>query len=404
MNKTAAIAIAAALLVAGIGAYVVTQGDDGGGHRPDTAGQQVVDAVGRTVTVPDTLEGGIVTVGSTGPLRFLSCFDVYDLVIEVDEGDVKDRKNGRAYSYAYPYDKLTRYHADNALEAGTAEAIGNLNPSLVIIQESVWNGYMANCVALSSKCTVAVIKAQDLAVMWDDGYKLSKDLVDTFNLLGTLLGKEGRAAEVIGSIESILADIRSLTGVSTEDVYVAGVTISGSNALNATFPIYLPLSLVGGVNAYKDDVIPGRVVVNHDKFSNMDIDLVVIDPSSSDKIAEQDSQLVLEYLYKRNGGDPADRVRLYVTVPIVWDSINYDCVLASAYYMAHILYGVLTHDEVVERIGGVFAAFYGEEGENVFKDMSDFFVQKSAENGAELPLLGEVEIVHEGGAYRIVAA
>ncbi|MCL2145781.1 MAG: hypothetical protein FWH45_01185, partial [Methanomassiliicoccaceae archaeon] len=268
-NKIFAVAVVAVLAVATVGAYIVTQNNGEGGDRPDTAGQQVIDAVGRVVTVPDTLENGIVTVGSSGPLRFLSCFDVYDLIIEVDEGDIKDQKNGRAYSYAYPYDKLTRYHADNALESGTTEAIGNLGPSLVIIQENIWNSYRANCTALASKCTVAVIKTQDMATMWDSGYGLSKDMKDTFNLLGTLLGKEERAAEIIGGIESIIKDIRSLTGSSSKSVYVAGVTINGSNTLNTTFPVYMPLSLIGGNNAYKGNLTPGRVTINVENFSKM---------------------------------------------------------------------------------------------------------------------------------------
>ncbi|MDR2698533.1 MAG: ABC transporter substrate-binding protein [Candidatus Methanoplasma sp.] len=404
--KITAAAVVVVLAVAAVGIYAVARdGGSGDDTRPDTAGQQVVDAVGRTVTVPDTLKGGIVTVGSSGPLRFLSCFDVYDLIVEVDNGDVTDNKNGRAYSYAYPYDKLTRYHADNALESGTAESIGNLNPSLVIVQESVWNSYTDNCRVLASRCSLAVIKAQNMANMSDDNYGLSADLKDTFSLLGTLLGKEDRAAEIIKGIESILGDLRSLIGESTDNVYVAGVTINGSNTLNTTFPVYVPLSLIGGSNAYKGGSSANRITLNIEEFTKMAIDVIVIDPSSSDKMAEQDSQHVLEYLYKKNNNGTADDdVRLYVTVPIVWDSINYDCSLASAYYLSHLLYGTLTPGEVAERIDNIFAVFYGDRGSGVFEDMSEFFVQKSAANNAELPLLEEVLIKLENGTYRITAA
>ena len=405
-NKIIAVAAVVILAVAAVGVYAVISDDSSKNDvRPNTAGQMVTDAVGRTVTVPDTLSNGIVTIGSSGPLRFLSCFDVYGLVIEVDKGDVTDNKNGRAYSYAYAYDNLTRYHTDNALESGTAEDIGNLNPSLVIVQESVWTSYTDNCMVLASRCTLAVIKAQSMTTMWNDDYGLSGDMKDTFNLLGTLLGKKDKAAEIITGIESILKDIRSLAGASSKNVYVAGVTISGSNTLNTTFPVYMPLSLIDGNNAYNGTSTASRVTLNVEDFSKMNIDLVVIDPSSSDKMIEQDSQLVLQYLYKLNNNSTAgDDVRMYITVPIVWDSINYDCALASAYYLSYLLYGTLSHDDVLKKINNIFTAFYGSKGKNVLEDMSKFFVQKSSANNVELPLLEEVTIKLVNGTYYVVAA
>ena len=399
-TKIITIAVVAVLAASAVGVYLITQSDKDQTH-PNTAGQKVTDAVGRTVTVPDTLKNGIVTVGSSGPLRFLSCFDVYNLVIETDKGDVTDSKNGRAYSYAYAYDKLEKHHPDNALESGTAEAIGNLNPSLIVVQESVWNNFIDNCRVLASKCTLIVIKGQSMTTMWDSNYKLSADLTNTFRLLGTVLGKEARAAEIISGIESILSDLRSLKGQSPLDVYVAGVTINGSNTLNTTFPIYMPLTLIEGKNAYKGTSTDSRIVLRIEDFAAMNIDRVVIDPSSSDKMAEQDSQLVLENLYKRS---PGNQPKIYVTVPIVWDSINYDCALASAYYLTYLLYGTLTHSQVVEKINKIFTTFYGNNGTKVFSGMTEFFKQKSSANNVELPLLEEVKIKQEGGKYYIVAA
>ena len=403
-SKIIVIVIVAAVVLAAVGVFIITQNDGSDDNRPNTAGQKVTDAVGRTVTVPETLENGIVTVGSSGPLRFVSCFDVFDLIVEVDKGDVTDSKNGRAYSYAYQYDSLTRYHADNALESGTTESIGNLNPSLIIVQESVWNNFTENCNVLASKCTLVVIKSQSMTTMWDTNYGLSKDMEDTFNLLGTLLGKEKRATEIINGIESILKDIRSLKGTSSDNVYVAGVTINGSNTLNTTFPVYMPLTLIGGNNAYNGGSTDSRVTMNVEAFTSMDIDMMVIDPSSSDKMIEQDSQNVLKYIYGlNNNANSDDDVALYVTVPIVWDSINYDCSLASAYYITHLLYNTLTHDEVVEKINNIFTVFYGDDGENVLEDMSKFFVNKSSANNVELPLLEEVKITIKDGKYYVTA-
>jgi iron complex transport system substrate-binding protein len=241
--------------------------------------------------------------------------------------------------------------------------------------------------------------------MLDEEGKLSSDIRNTFELLGKALGKEERATEIIGGIESIIGDLKSLTGTSADNIYVAGVTIQGSNTLNTTFPIYVPLSLINGNNAYKGEQVASKVTLNIEDFTKMDIQKVVIDPSSSDKIREQDSQRVLEYLYKLNANSSnADRIRLYITVPSIWDGINYDSSLASAYYLAYLQYGTLAHDQLKEKIDNIFTTFYGDNGKNVFDDMTKFFEGKSATNSVEMPLLGEVFITLENGTYNLVAA
>ena len=402
--KIIAIILVAILGVAAVGVYVVTNDGEKDDYRPDTAGQQVIDAAGRTVTVPDTLENGIVTIGSSGPLRFLSCFDVFDLVIETDKGDVTDNRNGRAYSYAYPYYNLTEFHADNALESGTVESIAKKDPSLVIVQESVWTNYKENCETLSTKCTLIVIKGQSMTTMWDGNYDLSKDMKDTFNLIGTMLGKEDRAKELINGIGDILKDIRKYSKTSNDNVYIAGVTINGSNTFNTTFPTYMPLNLIGGKNAFTEPTTDSRVTINIEKFANMNIDIIAIDPSSSDKMAEVESQLALEYVYGINNDNNANNdIKIYITVPIVWDSINYDCALASAYYLSYLLYGGMTHDQVIEKIDNIFEVFYGDNGSNVLDDMSEFFVKKSSDNNVEMPILEEVVVTKINGKYFISA-
>ncbi len=131
----------------------------------------------------------------------------------------------------------------------------------------------------------------------------------------------------------------------------------------------------------------------------MDIDMILIDPSSSDKISVQDSQLVMKNIYDQGASAP----KMYITVPIVWDSINYDCALASAYVVAYLNYGGFTEEQLREKVNNVFTVFYGDHGANVLKDMSDFFVGKSTANGQVMPLFKEVTIEHDS-EYKFVAA
>ena len=243
--------------------------------EPQPVTQYVTDALGRTMEVPASLDGGIITIGSTGPLRFASMFGVYDKVIEVDKGDVTDNKNGRAYSYADRYDGLsvdTQTHPDNKLESATVESIAKKNPSLIITSESVWNNYSENFKLLADRFTVVVLKNQQMQYMSEADGSLSDFMVFNIDMLGKIFRMEDRAEELISGIESVIADIASLSGSSDEKVYVAGVTISGSNTLNTTFPIYLPFVLNGVENAYDGGSTENKVVINVEEFARMDID------------------------------------------------------------------------------------------------------------------------------------
>ncbi len=369
-----------------------------------SAGAAVLtDAAGRTVAIPENLDNGIITIGGTGPLRFLSIFDLFDKVIEVDKGDVTDSKNGRAYSYAYPYDSFgpEKYHPDNKLESETVERIGQKSPSLIITQKRVYDKYTDHFDLLGEQFPLIVIPNQSMTDLWNDQYELQDWYVEAVNLIGSATKKEDRAKEHIQDVNAILADIRSLTGESDKRVYVAGLTWQGSNELTTTFPSYLPLMLTGAINAHGGDE-KSRVVMDPEAVTGIDMDYMVIDPSSSNKLSTPNSQLIMEWLYKRNNdNDPSNDIRLFATLPMVWDHANYDCVLAGAYFLNHLVYNTLSIEEVEAKIQNVFEAYYGENGRNVLGGMKLFFQGKSSAYGVELPLLRELKIVQADDKYVI---
>lgn len=407
-NKVLAIIAAIIVVAAGVGLYIATGDRNNGGDSP-SGGDTVTDALGREVIIPDNLDNGIVVLGSSGPLRFISMFDVFKHIIEIDKGDITDSKNGRGYSYAYPYDTFdveTQSHADNALDASTAEKIGNKNPSLIVTVAGVWNKDLSNFESLSKKCTILVLFAPNMKTMTEEDGTVAKYISDNITMLGKVFKQESRATELIKGLNSTLDDIKSLSGDAKKSVYVAGVTISGSNSLDTTFPKYMPFDITGVTNAYNGTSTENKVVLNVETITKMKMDMIVIDPSSSDQInGNEASQHVLEYIYGiNNDADKTNDIPLYITVPIVWDHINYDGVLASSYCLDYLVYGTLTLDQLKEKINNIFTLFYGEHGKNVFADMSEFFDGKSAANGQGMPLLSEVVIVKNASGYALKAA
>jgi len=398
-KKLLAIGIIAILAVASIGIYIATSDSSNNDDRDRGETRTVVDAKGRSVEVPAVIDDGIVTIGSNGPLRFLSSFGVYDKVIEVDRGDVRDAKNGRAYSYAFDYSNLP-FHPDNALSAADAERIGNLKPDLVVTNVAIWNNNLVNFEILEKACAIIVINDQEMTFVEENG-NLAKYLESIYTILGKALGKEARANEMISNVKSIISDLKSISGTSNDKVYVAGLTINGSNTFNTTFQHYLPFILTGVTNAFVDTSNPTaiRSTVEPERFSTLGIDRIFIDPSSSDKISDTSSQLALENLYGRIKG--GEDIRIYITIPIVWDSINYDSMFAAAYCTAYYMFNSLSLEETEAKINGIFEMYYGDAGSEVFKSMKQFFDGKSSAFGVEMPILQEVEITLESGNYRI---
>ncbi|MBO7410242.1 MAG: ABC transporter substrate-binding protein [Candidatus Methanomethylophilaceae archaeon] len=399
MQSNVIVAIAAVVIIAaaGVGVFMLTNDDK------DKTDGDVTDALDRQVKIPANLDNGIVTIGNAGPLRYASMFDIADKVIEVDKGDITDNKNGRAYSYAYPYDKMsvdTQSHPDGALEAATVESIAKKEPSLIITNVSKWNQAAANFEILEKSCTIVVLKDQEMKFMTGDDGKLADYNTFNINLLGKVFKMEDRAKEIIDGINGIITDIASLKGPSDKKIYVAGVTISGSNQLTTTFPNYIPFDLTGSINAYTGDKSPNKVDLTVETFSNMAMDMIIIDPSSADKIGETNSQGAMNYLYGLGASAP----KMYITVPIVWDSINYDCALASAYVVNYLNYGTLNEAQLTAKINNIFTVFYGDHGANVLTDMKTFFTGKCDDNGQVMPLFKEVTIQQVGETYKFVEA
>ena len=391
----------AVVLLSGCGYYALFGHTDGG---VDYGSDRVIDGAGRPVKIPESLDNGIVTVDTSGPLRFLSVFGLQSKVVETDEND-SESFGGRAFSYVYDLSGV-RTHPNRTLSAETVESIAALHPSLVLMGKSIYDQYTGLAELLARSVTVMVIPSQSHSVFCEDGHA-AQWYRDCISMYGRILRMEDRAAAHLAAVDAILKDIASLTGTDPGTTYAAGTTYRGSNGLNTTFPVYLPLSLTGGINAYTGHPTADKVTLDTEDAVRFirSADRIILDPSSVDKLWTTESQTVLKELHRiNNNGDPADDVPIYVGVPIVSCHTNYDCVLAASYYLLHLQYGTLTHDQAEKKMAEVLDAFYGDAGDGVFGRMCAYFYALCSKNGADLPLLHQVKTVRAGGVYSLVPA
>lgn len=403
-TKLVAVCLVAIIVVAGAAIVFTWNSDDVKGNE---SSDTVKDMAGRSVEIPDNLDRGIVTFGSVDPLRFVSYFNLNEKVIEVDDGDVTDNKNGRAYSYAYDYDKLTKVHSDNAITSEDVERVANLQPSLVIVGGNVYANYADMVNILAKAVPVFVLKSMSTsAAYWDPAtYKLNDDFTQQITQLGIVLKETDRAKELISGFNKYLQELKSMIGTTDEKIITSGLTISGSNPLNVTFPFYAPLEVNGVSNVYNQSK-DTKVELDVETVAKLNMTMMLIDPSSSDKIiGNNSSQLVMDYIYGvNNDADPSNDISMYTVLPIMWDGCNWDVSLVGSFYISYLLYDSMSQKDVMNKMNEIFEFFYGSDGSSVISDMSQFFNEKSSKNGVELPLFSQVEIVKNAGGYTFSVA
>lgn len=360
----------------------------GGGSDQQTTG--VMDAAGRPVEIPESLDDGIVTVG-VDALRFVSYFNLDEKVVMVDLRDKDAVQGGKAYQQAYGYntnDNITS-HSQNALYGQDVEDIENLGPSLVVVSRSVYASHEVNCEILSRVVPLVVIYELSEDSFMTDDYTLTDEFVSQIELLGMVLQKGDRAQELIEGINGFFAHIRGLVEDynSTEAVYLAGTAVSGPKTLDWTVGNFASLELVGGINAYTESTSPVAVGLGPEKVNTLDFDIVFVDPTSYNMIeGSKDSTDVL-------AGFSDSGVDIHVMIPYFWFGCNFDNVIANAYYLAYVLYdGIYNQTAMLGYINDVYEFFYGEDGAEVFTKMDAFFTNATV----SLPLLTQVEVVGTG--------
>ena len=393
-KTTAAVAVIAIVVVA-VAAYAISGWNGGSGTDDgDTGIETVIDSAGRTVQIPDSLDNGIVVIGSSqSPLRMLSMFDTYDLIIEVDQNEVNNPLNGRGYAFAYDFTGM-RYHASNVLEGSTVQSIGESDPSLIIVSDKVYASYSANVELLAQYYPTYVINV-DLDI-WDGSLGgISDEMADAITTLGALLGQEDRAGELVDGIDSIVKDIRNLVGESDLQAFLAGSNYNGTNTLNTTLAHYQPFEIAGINNAYKGNET-GTIEIPAAQIGKLDIDIVFLDPSTAEKYSDPTSQAVMKYLYEND-------IEIRCGFPVMGFGTNFDSVLVCSYYIAYCVYGGIGWDDLYEKMESVYTVFYGDAGEGVLDAMISAYDDRIAQFGQDFQPFDSVEVVYSNGTYRFVA-
>jgi len=332
---------------------------------------KITDSYGKEKIIPADIKH-LICSGS-GALRLLTYLGAQEKIAAVD--DIETKKNifdARVYAIANPQFK-------NYPTFG--EFRGFDNPELILglktTPEVIFKVYSTlgyNADELEKKTGIPVI----LLNYGDLSYN-KEAFFNSLRIMGKALKKEKRAEELISYIKAVINDLN----IRTKDIpenkkkkcYIGGVAQRGPQAFHSTEPAYPPFSMINTFNTAFDKSKGTKELahayISKEKIIEWDPEIIFIDlatlqaESKGNALYELKNDPVYKELTAVKKGE------VYGLLPYNWYSINYESILANAYYLGKLLYPENFKDiDPVKKADEIFSFFVGKP---VFKEMDNEF-------------------------------
>ena len=332
---------------------------------PRTAEPVVVtDMIGRLVEVVPGSYKRVVCIGAGALRMYTYVGDVAILcgVEDIDNLTLQSRPKmfdtvARPYVLAYADDfaKLPSCGVGGPqAQVAEAEKILACNPDIVISEyEDVQKED-----ALQAQLGVPVITLRSGANgVFDDAFKSS------LSLLGTIFGKEARAAEIVSFIDEETAELTARTaGVADADkpsVYICGLGNWGTTNHLMTAQNYVSFNVANVKNVVNDLAKNGIQAIESEKFVALgkDMDIIFIDTAAVKNIKPlyaQDSTM-FDSCKAWNDGE------VYLQMAYNAYYTNYEIALANTWYIAKTVYPELFADiDITAKLDAITTVFLGQ--------------------------------------------
>ena len=298
----------------------------------------ITDGFGRSVEVPANPQK-IVCSGS-GCLRYIVYFGAQDKVVGVDSQEKKEHPfEARAYAIANPQFKSMPLIGEMRGKDDPEKIIG-IGPEVIFKTGSTGTTYGTSgpeADTLQDKTGIAVV-AFPYGSLRTDAEK--KEMTDAFRLLGKTLGKEARAEELIAYVDEVTADLEKRTKDIPADkqktVYIGGVSSAGAHGIISTEPAYPPFiwvhakNIAAGIDTQHADVSKEVIVDGDAEYLFIDVGTIQMDNDGA--IGELKTNPAYAGLKAVKNGN------VYGVLPYNYYNVNYESVLADAYYVGKVLY------------------------------------------------------------------
>jgi iron complex transport system substrate-binding protein len=288
----------------------------------------VTDLAGRTVAVPTQVKR-IVPLG--GALRLVVYLQAQEMVVGVEALEQKRAPDaaGRPYTLAVA-DRAANLPAIGEGGPGRLpdfERIMAVAPDL-ILAVGIDNGQVET---IQQKTGVPVVVLHPGAFSALDLDQVRR----AFRLLGRVLQREKRAAELIGYLDANERSLRQRAAALPMRplVYVGAIGFKGRHGITSTESGYAPLAWINGRNAADALGRPGHLFIDPEELLRWDPEVIFLDAGGLAMVAEEYRRKPA--LYRglravRNG-------RVFVAPPYNFYHTNLEVALANAWFMGTVL-------------------------------------------------------------------
>jgi iron complex transport system substrate-binding protein len=237
----------------------------------------VSDFLNRTVRVPRNLSR-IVAIGP-GALRLVVYLNATDLLVGVEQSEQNWGCVGRDYAMAYCdlIKALPIIGPGGPRSPPNPEMLMAVKPQLIIMYRGYASLYPPDRLEAEVGVPVLVIDYGSA------GYVNVGFLKKALALLGRVLGREGRAQQLISYVDSIVQDLsnRAKTVRERRSVYVGAISYAGGQPFTASQARFAPLELLN-TSSIVDALKPGGgyVLVDFEYLLKEQPDYVFIDENN----------------------------------------------------------------------------------------------------------------------------
>lgn len=366
-------AVLAALVLA-----MLAAGCTGTGTVQDGTGETVTvtDGFGRSVAVPSPPES--VVCSGSGCLRYLVYLQGQDLAVGVDDQEKKDQPmEGRPYALAYGARFKSLPLIGEFRGKDDPEKILGIGPAVIFKTGPTGTAYSTSgpeADKLEAKTGIPVV-ALPYGSLRNDAEKA--EMYAGLRTMGEVLGKQDRAEEVIAYIEATIADLEARTAdipdAERKTVYIGGVSSAGAHGIISTEPAYPPFLWINAKNAAAGlgtahaDVAKEALVDWDPEYIFVDLGTTQLENDGA--IGELKTDPALQGLSAAKEG------RVYGVLPYNFYSVNYETILADAYFIGKTLYPDRFADiDPEEKADEIYTFFVGkpvfDEHNNEYRNLS----------------------------------
>ena len=278
-----AMAIAAALLVTALAGCGTSQDEaTQGGAVPEqqASTQTVTDMVGRTVEVPAKAEK-VIGIGSSS-LRLIAYLEAVDAVVGVEQSELEDNVTC-SYSRHVYHDTLKNLPVIG--DGGSKGVTPNEEAIMQAAPEVVFASIDKDAAdSLQEKTGIPVVCLTLSDVVFDQVF------YDNVNLVGSIVGKQDRADEIVAYMKDTQQDLEQRTsGIAEADkktAYAAGISFRGGHGFAGTEAHFPPFEETGVENIADVAGASGAFDIDLEKVTAAQPDCIFVEGSNLPLVKE----------------------------------------------------------------------------------------------------------------------